>query len=284
MGGCSDLFQADSYVPSLEIVAHRIIWSLVLIFVILLVSRKFYQLRAVFRDRRKWSLLALAALVVSINWLVFIWAVGDGRILETSLGYYINPLVNVLLGTLILHERLNKWQTLSVAMAVMAVVILTLMVGSLPWVSLCLAFSFGFYGLIRKTIQVEASVGMAVETGYLLPIAIGYLAYIFWTGAPTGAPGAQGFFLMSGWETDLFLIGTGIATGVPLLLFTIGARNLKLSTLGILQYLAPTMQFLLAVFLYDEAFNLGHVIAFTLIWGGLIIYSWDGYRRRKQTV
>lgn len=275
-------FKQISDVPSLEIIAHRIVWSLVLIFSIVLIGRKFRELRAVFRDRRKWSLLVLTAVLVSVNWLVFIWAVNDGRILESSLGYYINPLVNVLLGMLFLHERLNKWQSLAVALAAIAVVILTVMVGSVPWVSLTLAFSFGLYGLLRKIVQVESSVGLAVETGYLTPLAIGYLLWLFWTGSPAGAPGAQGFFLMSDWRTDLLLIGTGIATGIPLLLFTIGARNLKLATLGILQYLAPTIQFLLAVFFYGEVFSAAHVIAFSLIWVGLLIYSWDGYRRRER--
>lgn len=275
-------FKQIAHVPALEIIAHRIVWSLVLIFLIVFIGRKMRTFLAVFRDRRKWSLLLLTAALVSVNWLVFIWAVNDGRILESSLGYYINPLVNVLLGMLFLSERLNRWQSLAVALAVIAVLILTLMVGSLPWVSLVLAFSFGVYGLLRKMVQVDSSVGLAVETGYLTPVAIAYLLWLSWTGAGASAPTGHGFFMTGDWKTDMFLMGTGIATGVPLLLFTIGARNLRLTTLGVLQYLAPTLQFFLAVFFYQETFTRGHVVAFTLIWIGLLIYSWDGYRRRER--
>ena len=211
------------------------------------------------------------------NWFLFIWAINSNHILQTSLGYYINPLVNILLGMVFLGERLSWMQWIAVALAALAVGLLTLRYGHFPWVSLALAFSFAFYGLIRKIAPVGALVGLTVETLLLSVPAIGYLVYIDTLG--------QGSFLRAGISTDLLLIGAALVTALPLVLFTLGARRLHLSTMGFLQYIAPSCTFLLAILVYAEPLVQGQLLTFVLIWTALILYSADSvatYRKYGQ--
>lgn len=266
-------------VPALEIIAHRIVWSLVLVVIIVLATRRISRVKDAFTNRKTLRTFCLTTLLIGLNWFTFIWAISNGRVLEASLGYYINPLVSVLLGVLFLGERLNKWQILAVGLAAIAVLILTIQAGSLPWVSLVLAFSFAFYGLLRKTVQAESVVGLAVETSLLFPLSLAYLVYLFMTGEVHGstAPGQ-----MYDGTLLLLLIGTGVVTAVPLILFSVGAQRLKLSTVGLLQYIAPTMQVFLAVYVFLEPFSQVQLIAFGFIWVGLFIYSWDGFRNRVR--
>lgn len=269
-------FKAVDQVPIFEVLAHRILWSVVFLFLLLTVCRRWMVLRNALREPRTLTMLMLSTLVVSVNWFFFIWAITNDRVLESSLGYYINPLVNVLLGTIFLRERLTRWQTVAVGLAAVGVLNLTLQVGTLPWVSLLLASTFGVYGLIRKTIKVESVDGLFVETAIVLPVAVGYLAYL--------AVNGQAAFGSLDLETDLLLIAAGLVTAVPLIWFTCGARRLNYSTVGLFQYLAPTCQFLLAVLAFGEAFTWAHVVTFSCIWTALAIYSaqsWLMARRRS---
>jgi chloramphenicol-sensitive protein RarD len=275
-------FKWLSHVSPLEIISHRVVWSLIFVLFVVVATKNLTHFIAVFKDKRKVIIFCATTVFIGLNWLTFIWAIANGRILEGSLGYYINPLVNIMLGMLFLGERLNKWQTLSVSLAAAAVAILTWQIGVLPWVSLILAFSFGFYALLHKKVQVPAPVGLAVETTILFPFALGFVLYLTFvppTGSSIPADGS-GF----GRETVslLLLIGTGVVTAMPLMLFSNAAQRLKLTTIGVLQYLAPTMHVVIAVFVYNEPFDSSRLIAFGLIWVGLIIYSVDGYRSRKR--
>lgn len=275
-------FKWMSHISPFEVISHRVIWSSLFVLLLVMMMRKTRQLIAVFRDRRKLLVFLVTTVLIGSNWLTYIWAIANNHILEASLGYYINPLVNVLLGMLFLKERLNRWQTVAILLAVAAVAIMTVQMGYLPWVSLYLAFSFGFYGLLRKNAPVDSAVGLVVETTLLMPFALGFLIYLTLT--PVSAPlpefGGHGFFY-DGLSYAL-LIGTGIVTAVPLLLFSVAAKRLKLTTVGLMQYLAPTIQMVLAIYIYDEPFDSSRLVAFALIWLGLIVYSVDGLRGRRK--
>ncbi len=263
-------FKSLQGVPALEILLHRMVWSFLLLLPIVLATRRWQEFRSVFFDIRKLLILTVTTILVSGNWFVFIWAVKNNRILEASLGYYINPLINVLLGMIFLKERLNRPQAVAVVLAAVGVAYLTLRIGTLPWVSLVLAFSFAFYGLIRKVAPVNALVGLTVETLLLsLPAA----AYLIFIGA-----GGQGAFMHINWRMDLLLACAGLVTATPLLLFTAGARRINLATVGILQYSAPSCNFLLALWLYREPILPAQWVAFLLIWTALVIYSMDSVR------
>ncbi len=225
------------------------------------------KLLAVAGDRRAMNLSVLTGLLLGVNWLVYVWAVYDNRILEASLGYFINPLVNVVLGVMVLGEHLRPRQWIAVAMATAGVVVLTIDVGTLPWVSLALAGTFGVYGLIRKTSPAGALDGLTLEMAVLLPLAL--IAITF------RASGGHGSMGISVPMRDIFLIGTGAFTAVPLILFASAARQIDLSVIGILQYLAPTIQFLLGVFLYDESWSGGQIVGYCIIWAGLIVFAAD---------
>ncbi len=258
-------------VPPLELLAHRIVWSCVLVIALLALRRSLGDIRtAVSRPRTAVTLLVTTALI-AFNWGLFIWAVTTGRVLSASLGYYINPLVSVLLGFVVLGERLSRGQTVAVLLAAFGVAVLAVSIGRLPWVSLALAFSFGLYGLLRKTVRAEAAVGLAVETALLAPAAIAFLVARQLAGV--GALGRLGA------GTDALLLGAGLLTAVPMLLFTVGARRLPLSTLGLLQYIGPTCHFLLAVGLYGEPFGPAHAVTFGLIWLALALYTADTRRQ-----
>ena len=274
-------FKWLSHVSPIEIISHRVIWSSVLVLLLIVSTRKFGQLLEIYRNPKRLYVFMLTTVLIGGNWLTFVWAIANDRILEGSLGYYINPLVNILLGMIFLGERLNKWQTVSILCAIAAVTILTIQVGYLPWVSLVLAFSFGFYALLRKKTGADSAVGLVVETTLLFPVALGFLLYLIFTADPgTSSETATGFLV--DFESLLLLIGTGVVTATPLILFTTAAKYLKFTTIGILQYLAPTMHVFIAIYLYNEPFDQSRLFAFALIWLGLIIYSVDGYRGRRR--
>ncbi|WP_350020072.1 EamA family transporter RarD [Priestia flexa] len=256
-------------VPADEILAHRVIWSFLFMILLLCITRQLGNLKEtvgyLFRHPKKTLILFSASLLISLNWFIYIWAVNNERIIETSLGYYINPLVSVLLGIVVLKEKLNFWQIISVGLAAIGVLFLTLHYGEFPWVSLGLAFSFGIYGLVKKTIQLEAKVGLTLETFMVMPIALVYFVILYVKGHSS--------FVLSNPTTSLLLIGGGVATAMPLLYFAKGAPLIPLSMVGFLQYIAPTMTLLLGVFVYHEPFSSVHMIAFLFIWGGSVIFA-----------
>jgi chloramphenicol-sensitive protein RarD len=269
-------FKAIQSVPAVEIIVHRALWSAVFGALLLLVWKHPGWLRELLNNPKRFAVLALSGLLIASNWLVYVWAVNDGRMLEASLGYYINPLVNVLLGMLILGERLRRLQWLAVALATLGVLQQLWQAGSIPWVSLVLALTFSFYGLIRKQAPVAALPGLVVETWLLLPLAIGWLLL-----NPV-AMSTQADF----WSTPeaLWLIAAGPITLVPLVCFNAAARHLPYTTLGFLQYLAPTLVLLQAIFLFGEHFDPSKLLAFICIWAGLTIYSVDAWLslRKRQ--
>ena len=260
-------FKAVGQVPALEVMAHRVVWAMLLMFALLLWKQRLRELSLELGNPRRLLFYAVTALLVSTNWLIFIWAIQQNRLLEASLGYYINPLVNVFLGMLFLHERLNVRQIVAVTLAAIGVLNLMLAHGTFPWIALALAFSFGFYGLLRKKARVDVMLGLTVETILLTPFALAFLVLL----------GANGAFGRANMETDLLLAAAGIVTAVPLLCFLQATQRLALSTVGLMQYLAPTLNFLLAVLLYDEPFTLSHLITFVCIWIALAIYSGDAF-------
>ncbi len=233
--------------------------------VIISVRRSWGELLQIIRQEKNLLILMVTASLITINWLVFIWAVNSGQIVEASLGYFINPLVNILLGVLLLKERLVRWQVVSVVLAAIGVGVLTVQVDRFPWIALTLALSFGGYGFLRKTARAESLIGLTVETGLLTPFMLFYLSVVVDT--PWGVAPTQGVF------TWVLLLGAGIVTGIPLLLFNYGTRMIRYSTVGFLQYLAPTLQLLLGIILYHETFTAVHMISFSFIWLGLILYT-----------
>jgi chloramphenicol-sensitive protein RarD len=265
-------FKAVGNVPPLELLAHRVVWCVTLTAVLITLGRDWGQLRTGVRDRRTLRTLALSAALVAVNWFTFIYAVTTDRIVEASLGYFINPLVNVLLGMLFLRERLTRLQLLAVLLALAGTLNLTLSVGAPPWIALTLAVCFGFYGLLRKTVRIEAVNGLFVETAMLAPVASGYLLWLAWHGE--GAFGAIDF------GTDALLLFAGVITALPLVWFTRAARRLRYVTIGVLQYIAPTLQLLVGVLIYGESFTSAHWLTFGLIWAGLAVFTWDAVSRR----
>jgi len=266
-------FKLVAVVPALEILAHRIVWSAVFVMVLLTLWRRWKSVFSIFRHKKYLGALLLSASLVSLNWGVFIWAVNNGYLLQTSIGYYINPLVNVLLGVVFLQERLSRAGWLAVTLATLAVLNMIVNLGQFPWISLTVAISFGFYGLVRKKVNVDALSGLFVETALISPLALGYIVYLGWSGG--------GSFLQYGGGFDLTLMASGLVTASPLICFAAAAHKLNLSTLGFFQYIAPTGHFLLAVFYYGEDFTALHLITFALIWAGVMIYSFDAARRYR---
>jgi chloramphenicol-sensitive protein RarD len=257
-------------VSAFEIIAHRVLWSVVFLVLLLRLGRGFASVRAALAQPRLVARLALTALLVASNWLTFVWAVNAGRILDTSLGYFLTPQVNVLLGFLFLHERLRRAQVVAVLLALAGVVNQIWLLGQLPWISLVLALTFGSYGLFRKQIPVDALTGLLVETLVAAPFALGFLLYL-WHAGRLG-------FAHRDRPTDALLAGLGVVTAVPLLLFAAGARRLRLATIGFLQYLAPTMTFLIAVLVYGEPLGFARAVTFVLIWAGIAVYAADSLR------
>ena len=275
--GLSPLYwKALGAVPALEIIAHRVVWSFLFLMGLILLQRRWSEFAEILKSGRLLLTLMLTAILVSANWLLYIWAVNNNYMLQASLGYYINPLVNVVLGLLFLRERLRRPQILAVMLAASGVLYLTIAYGKFPWISLTLALSFGLYGLIRKVAPVGALVGLAVETMLLSPPALIYLIHLNSQEADT--------ILRVSLKLDLLLIGCAPLTAAPLLFFTLGAKRLYLSTLGLMQYIGPSGMFLLAIFHYNEPFSATQVWTFAMIWAALGIYSTDSviYYRRER--
>lgn len=252
-------------VPPWEVLAHRIVWAMVLMLPVTLWLAPKGALKATLRAPRTLLLLACSTLLIAVNWLVFIWAVGQQHVVEVSLGYYINPLISVLLSVVILKEALSRRNAVSVALAAIGVALLIGLAGTIPWVSLTVAFTFAFYGLVRKLAGVNPLVGLLIETAMLTPLCLGYL--IWQEAAGTAA------FLRLGWQTDLLILGCGIVTALPLIWFGAAVVRLPLAMVGLLQYLAPTLQLLVAVVFLDERFGWERGVAFAFIWAALAVFS-----------
>jgi len=267
-------FHALDGVPPLQILAHRMLWSLGFLLLILLLRRQWKWLNVV-REPRVFFSFVLSALLLSANWLVYIWSVTNHHVIEASLGYFINPLVNIMLGYLILKERLRTVQWLAIGIAALGVAWLTWQTGTVPWIALFLAFSFGSYGLLRKTAALGALEGLSFETIVLFPLAA---AYVIWL----TVQGQNAFINTESDTTRVLLVMAGPLTAIPLLLFASGARRIPLSILGLLQYLSPTLQFLLGVWLFKEAFTADRLVGFALIWGALVLFAGEGLLRRPQ--
>ncbi|WP_409934567.1 EamA family transporter RarD [Mesorhizobium amorphae] len=259
--------KAVAHLPLAEVIAHRIIWSVPIAAAVLIWLGRTADFKVALRSPRMLAMAALTATLITVNWSIYVWAIAVDRTVETALGYYINPLVNVLVGALLLGERLNRLQIVAVALAAVAVVVLTVESGTLPWVSLALAFSFAAYGFFRKTLPIGPSQGFLLE---VLLLSIPSLAYVVWL-----ALKGEGHFATGNTTDTLLFMGSGIVTAVPLLLFAFGAKLLRLSTIGIMQYIAPTIVFLIAVFVFGEPFDTTKAIAFGLIWAALAIYTWS---------
>lgn len=261
--------------PALEIIAHRALWSLFFTLLLVIFSGQTRTLLRLFGNARIPLILLLSSILVSVNWLGFIWAVNNGRALEASMGYFIMPIVMILLGRIFLDERLNRYQLISLLLVCVGVLNLLIALQQLPWIALLLAISFGFYSLVRKQVEVSALVGLTVECLFLSPFALGYLLYLERQNSLV--------FSTLGIGIDLMLVGTGLMTALPLLLFTSASKHLRLGTVGLIQYLNPTCQFLVALFIFHEPFSQHHLNTFTLIWIGLAIYTLDSRRARQQS-
>jgi chloramphenicol-sensitive protein RarD len=267
-------FKAVASVSALEVLAHRVVWSLVILAGLVAVRRQLPAVRAVLADARTVAALVATTGLIAGNWYLFIWAVANGRVLQASLGYFINPLVNVALGVVFLRERLSRAATVAVALATLGVIYQTVLGGRFPWIALTLACSFGLYGLLRKTARAGPIVGLGIETALLAPVALIYLAWLRTAGSLRFAGGDE--------TLDLLLVAAGVVTAVPLLWFARAAQLLPLSVVGFLQYLAPTMHFVLAVAFYGERFGGHHAVTFGCIWTALAIFTADRLRRAPR--
>ena len=267
-------FKSVAHVAPAEVLAHRVVWSVVLLVLLLVVLRRIGVVGAVLRSRRTLVTLLVTTVLIGTNWFVFIWSVTNNQLLQCGLGYYMNPLVTVFLGFVFLGERLRPLQVLSVVLAGVGVAYMTIDLGELPLVALVLACSFAVYGLLRKTARVDALTGLTVETALLTPAAVGYVVYLAVVREVSFGSGSLG--------NDLLLMSAGVVTSVPLLLFAVAARRLRLVTLGFLQYISPTGHFLLAVLAFGEPFTRTHMISFGFIWAALTLYSVEAARARTR--
>lgn len=262
-------------VPAPQLLGHRIGWSFLLLVAVILITRQWSNFRSAV-NARVLRIYFIAAILIGINWLLYVWAVNAGFIVETSLGYFINPLLSVLMGVLFLRERLRVAQWIPVILAAIGVAYLTIVYGRLPWIALSLAFSFGFYGLTKKLAPLGSLYGLTLETGILFLPAVIYLGI-------TQANGT-GAFLHSGVTADLLMVGAGVVTTIPLLLFASAAKQIPLSMIGILQYLAPTIQLLIGVFVYKESFDHTRLIGFGIVWLALVIFWVENYLSKRMPV
>ena len=260
-------------VPPLQILAHRMLWSLLFLVIVLAVRRQWAWL-AIVRQPRVFGSFVASAVLLSMNWLIYIWAVNNGHVIESSLGYFINPLVNIVFGCVLLKERLRPAQWGAIGVAALGVAWLTWQAGTVPWIALALAASFGGYGLLRKTAALGALEGLSFETMVLFPVAAGYVGWLT-------LHGQNAFVNTDSLSMRLLLMAAGPVTAIPLLLFAAGARTIPLSVLGLLQYLAPTLQFLLGVWLFREPFDTGRLVGFALIWTALALFAAEGIMRRR---
>ena len=265
-------FKEVGGVTALEVLMHRVVWSFLILIPLVYLTKQTEVLKLLLKNKNKLKYLLYSTFFVSINWLIFIWAVANERIMEASLGYYINPLINIALGFIFFGERMTRNQNIAIVIAFLAVLYQIIALGTLPLVSLSLAVSFAFYGMIRKKVDVGSIVGLFVETLMLMPLAIVYILYLINTNS-------MAFLNESDYITFMLTLG-GLATIIPLLLFNGAATRMKLSTLGFFQYIGPTCAFLLAVFVYNEEFNFDKLITFALIWLALIIFSLDAIMKK----
>ena len=261
-------------IPALQIMSHRLLWCCLFVLAWMAARGELGGIRSALAAPATRYRLVATAILISINWLVYVWSVNNGHVLEASLGYFINPLVNVLLGVLVLRERLNRAQWTAVAFAGLGVSWLTWVSGAPPWIAIALALSFSSYGLIRKLIPVDAITGLATETLLIAPLGAAYLIWLEWHG--------QGALGHAGTAINIMLVAGGLITAIPLALFSFGARRIPYSTVGLIQYIGPTMQLLLGVFLYQEPFTQARALGFGLIWMALAIYAGDGLIRAQR--
>ncbi len=252
-------------VPAIEILAHRILWSFVFVFLIVLFSGKWQNLLATLSDRRSLFYTFLCGFLISLNWFTYIWAVNSNHVIEASMGYYINPLVMVFLSMTVLREKLGLWRLVAIALAATGVLIMTARYGRVPWVALFLAFSFAMYALSKKLLKVDAVTGLALETFIVTPIALIFIAG--WQLNGNGAVGAVSL------PVFLLLMGSGVVTAVPLLWFAAGTRRIRFYMMGFLQYIAPSISLFLGIFIFKEHFSLSHMVSFGFIWAGLIVFT-----------
>lgn len=262
-------------VPAIQLINHRIVWSFVLLAIVIGVFRQWREFRAAVLAPKVLRIYGIAAVLVSLNWFTYVWAVNAGHIVETSLGYFINPLISIVFGVIILGERLRRWQWVAVGLAGCGVAYLTFDYGRLPWIALTLAVTFALYGLVKKLAPLNSVHGLALETGLLFVPAVGYLVFAEMAGG--------GAFLHAGFRTNALLVGAGIATTVPLVLFASAARRIPLSWIGVLQYIAPTLQFLLGVAVYGETLTLHRLAGFGLVWAALAVFGIEGIVVHRQT-
>lgn len=266
-------------VPAPQLLSHRIVWSFFSLCAVISLTRRWGDFRSTALSQRIRRFHLLSAALIGINWLLYVWAVNAGYIVETSLGYFINPLLSVALGVLFFHERLRPWQWVAIGVALVGVLYLTFVYGSFPWIGLTLALAFGFYGLIKKAVPLESLYGLTLETGALLLPALACLIL--------SEVGGTGAFLHAGAVPDLLMVGAGPVTAIPLLVFTVAAHRIPLSHVGILQYIAPTLQFLLGVLVYHEPFPPARLVGFCIVWTGLIVFAADSvvaHRAHPATV
>lgn len=266
--------KAVAHIPAMEVIAHRICWSVPVAGAVLLALGRMGDIRTALGNRRTVTMASLTAALITVNWGTYVWAIGAGHSLDAALGYFINPLFSIALGALLLKEKLAPTQIVAISLAAAAVVILTIQAGTVPWVALTLTLSWGFYAFFRKTLPVGANQGFFLEVLLLCIPALLYILYLEAQGT--------GHLYRTGLSDTLLLVGCGIVTALPLMIFANGAKLLKLSTIGIMQYIAPTMIFLIAVFLFKEPFGTTQMIAFSLIWAGLVLYSWSMLRQSRS--
>lgn len=264
--------KALAHISPAEVIAHRILWSIPVAGLLLIILKRTDQLKKAMRNPRMLGMAAVTATLISVNWGIYVWAIGTGHALDTALGYFINPLFSILMGAVLLKEKLKKTQIAALALVVLAVVILTVEAGRLPVVALALTFSWGFYAFFRKTLPIGPNQGFLLEVLLLSPIALGYLVYLNLQGG--------GHFLMGNMTDTILLASAGLVTAVPLILYANGAKLLRLSTIGIMQYIAPSMIFITAVFVFNEPFSMAKAVAFPLIWSALVIYTLPMLRQR----
>lgn len=257
--------KAVAHIPPAEVIAHRIIWSLPVAGAVLVALGRTGDVKMALRTPRMLAMATLTAALITVNWGIYVWAIGVGRTLDTALGYFINPLFSILLGAVLLREKLSLAQKAAIGLAALGVVVLTVESGSLPWVSLMLTLTWGFYAFFRKTLPIGPNQGFFLEVLLLGLPALGYIVYLEATG--------QGHLLHGTTQDSLLLLSAGVITAVPLIIYANGAKLLRLSTIGIMQYIAPTIIFLIAVFVFDEPFGTAKMIAFPLIWLALVVYS-----------
>ncbi len=269
------LFKLVDHVGALTVVAERTLWSLLFVGVILFVTRRFKDVRAALSDRRTLASMALAAVLLATNWLIYVWSVETGQVLEASFGYFINPLINVAIGMLFLGERQNRLQSIAIGIALIAMVIQAFGLGRVPYIALSLAVTFALYGYVRKTAKISATPGLFLETLVLAPFALAFVVFSF----VTAGVGPHGDL-----QTVLLLALTGPGTAVPLLLFNFAVQRLRLTTIGMLQYMAPSIAFILAIIVFGEELNLLRAISFGLIWVSVAVFTWGSLRRARPVI